>query len=74
MWFGLGMFGLVGWSFAIPFLLLLGFGIWLDSKTGGDISWTLTFLTIGVILGALNAWLWVSRERKKIEEEHSNDA
>ena len=30
MWFGLGMFGLVGWSVAVPTLLGTVLGIWLD--------------------------------------------
>lgn len=68
IWFGLGMFGLVGWSFSIPVLVLLGIGIWLDSAVGGRFSWTLTGLGAGVFAGAANAWFWVSREREKIDE------
>ncbi|MBD3380977.1 MAG: hypothetical protein GF404_02145 [candidate division Zixibacteria bacterium] len=65
LWFGLGMFGLVGWSVAIPTLICLAIGIWLDSKNPGSISWTLTFLVVGVILGSLNAWYWVKRESSR---------
>lgn len=65
VWFGLGMFGLVGWSVAVPTLLAIALGIWLDSRFPGRISWTLTFLFIGVVLGSLNAWFWVSRESQR---------
>jgi len=69
VWFGLGMFGLVGWSVAIPTLAGVALGIWLDShpRWGGRYSWTLTFLGLGVALGCLNAWFWLSRERREIE-------
>lgn len=69
VWFGLGMFGLVGWSVTIPSLIGLGLGIWIDTRVDSDFSWTLMLLTLGVIAGALNAWLWVKREQEKIRQE-----
>jgi ATP synthase protein I len=62
VWFGLGMFGLVGWSVAIPTLIGLAVGIWIDSRWPGPHSWTLMGLIIGAALGCLNAWFWVKRE------------
>ncbi|MFP4055678.1 MAG: AtpZ/AtpI family protein [Candidatus Brocadiia bacterium] len=67
IWFGLGMFGLVGWSVAIPTIIGVALGIWLDATWPGPYSWTLMLLILGVALGCLNAWLWVSRERRQIE-------
>ena len=64
LWFGLGMFGLVGWSVAIPTLVFLAIGIWIDTVFPGRISWTLTFLFVGVVLGCLNAWFWVKKESR----------
>jgi ATP synthase protein I len=64
-WFGLGMFGLVGWSVAVPTLLGVAFGVWLDRHWPGEVSWTLTFLIIGAGLGCFNAWYWVSQESKR---------
>lgn len=70
-WYGLSVFGVVGWAVMIPLLICLAIGIALDARTGGDISWTLTFLVLGVALGSLNAWYWVIKERRTIEEEES---
>jgi len=61
-WFGLGMFGLVGWSVAIPALTGIALGIWADRRWPGNPSWTLTLLIIGVALGCLNAWYWIKQE------------
>ncbi len=64
LWFGLGMFGLVGWSVAIPTLLFLAVGIWLDTKLHQEMSFTLMFLIMGVAIGCLNAWYWVKKESR----------
>lgn len=68
-WFGLGMSGLVGWSVAIPALLGLALGIWIDSRWPGQISWTLTLMISGLILGCLNAWCWIEQERREIMQK-----
>lgn len=68
-WYGLGIFGIVGWSVVIPMLSCLAVGIYIDAKWPGRISWTLILLVAGAVLGSLNAWYWVSRERKTIEKE-----
>ncbi|PWN05990.1 AtpZ/AtpI family protein [Rhodohalobacter mucosus] len=62
LWYGLGMFGLVGWSVAIPTLLFLVAGIWMDNNYQSPYSWTLMMLVIGIIIGCMNAWFWVKRE------------
>jgi ATP synthase protein I len=68
-WFGFRMFGIVGWSVAVPTLLGTALGHWLDDKYPGKHSWTLTLLIIGLCLGCLNAWRWVARENKAIHDE-----
>lgn len=73
VWYGLGMFGLVGWAVSVPTLIGLAIGIWLDSKWDTRISWTLMLLFIGLVLGCLNAWYWVSKERESIEKDREND-
>jgi len=72
IWFGLGTFGLVGWSVAIPTLIGLALGLWLDAHYPQRFSWTLALLFAGIILGCVNAWYWVSRERAEIERDAEN--
>lgn len=69
IWFGLGAIGTIGWSVAVPTLIGVAIGIWLDSKYPGQISWTLTFLSIGLAVGCVNAWYWVKKEQKAMEED-----
>ncbi len=69
IWFGLGMFGLVGWSVAIPTLLGVAAGIWIDSSWPNQYSWTLMLLVIGLAIGCVQAWYWVNRERRNIEDD-----
>lgn len=73
VWFGLGMMGLIGWSVVVPTLLGAALGIWLDSHHPGSHSWTLMLLVIGLGLGCLNAWHWVSKEDKEMREEQEDD-
>ena len=60
-WLGLGMFGMVGWSVAVPTLLGTALGIWLDKSYPNTFSWTLSCLILGLIIGCLIAWNWVSK-------------
>ena len=65
IWSWLGMMGLVGWSVALPALAGVALGIWLDKRFGnGTVSWTLTFMILGVALGCLQAWHWVRKESR----------
>lgn len=59
----LGTFGIVGWSIALPTLAGIALGIWLDRRvTTGTVSWTLTFMILGLVSGLAIAWGWVRRE------------
>lgn len=64
IWYGLGMFGIVGWSVAIPTLIGIAVGIWIDLTFVTPFSWTLMMLFMGVIIGCLNAWYWIQRESR----------
>lgn len=63
IWFGLGMFGMVGWSVALPTVAGGFLGIWLDEHWPGRYSWTLMLLAGGLCLGCYNAWFWIQKER-----------
>ena len=69
VWFGLGAFGVVGWSVAIPTLIGLALGLWIDATWPSQASWTLMLMLGGVILGCVNAWRWLRSEMKSIEDE-----
>jgi ATP synthase protein I len=68
-WFGFRMFGIVGWSVAVPTFLGAMLGHWLDDEYPGKHSWTLSLLIIGLSLGCLTAWRWVAKENKSIHDE-----
>jgi len=72
IWFGLGLFGAVGWSVALPTVLGALLGLWLDRNWPGPHSWTLTLLAAGLALGCANAWRWLHRQRPK-DREQRND-
>ena len=57
--FGLGIFGIVGFSIAIPTLMGILLGTYLDKRTDTSISFTITFLFLGLLVGCVNAWRWV---------------
>jgi len=73
LWVGLGMFGVIGWSVTVPTLIGIGLGMWLDRRWPDSFSWTLALLLAGVMVGCLNAWYWVSREREEIDAEEKED-
>jgi ATP synthase protein I len=73
VWFGLGMMGLIGWSVAVPTLLGAALGIWLDNRHPGSYSWTLMLLIIGLGLGCLNAWHWMTKEDKEMHDEQEDN-
>ena len=75
VWFGLGMFGMIGWSVVVPLLLGTALGVWLDKNYPQSFSWTLTFLMLGLIAGGLIAWHWVTKEDKEMNKnkEENNE-
>jgi ATP synthase protein I len=68
VWFGLGTFGLVGWSVAIPTVIGIALGVWIDTRWPSRFSWTLMLLFIGVVIGCFNAWYWVQQMIQHREE------
>lgn len=73
VWSGLGLFGLIGWSVAVPTLLGALLGAWLDKHHPGGRSWTLPLLIAGLCLGCANAWHWISREQSELRRGQEED-
>jgi ATP synthase protein I len=72
-WFGLGTFGVIGWSVAVPTLLGALMGAWWDRHHPGARSWTLALLVAGLITGCANAWYWVAQQNAAIHHEPENE-
>lgn len=73
VWFGLGMFGMVGWSIAVPAVGGAFVGLWIDSNVSGRYSWTLMLFFAGLCLGCYNVWYWLQKERASINKEGEGD-
>ena len=68
-WQGFSLFGIIGWSVAVPTLLGAALGRWMDRNYPGQYSWTLTFLIIGLLLGCLIAAYWVRKEHQEMHND-----
>src|ERR1700733_4602552 len=73
-WFGLGMFGIIGWSVAVPTLLGALLGAWWDKHHAGPPSWTLALLAAGLTIGCANAWYWVAQQNAAINRPPPPDS
>lgn len=57
------LLGVGGWLFVIPVVGGAYLGRYLDGKYGGKgISWTITFLVLGIGFGVYNVWRFFTRE------------
>jgi ATP synthase protein I len=72
VWFGLGTFGVVGWSVVVPTLLGLFLGIWIDRTWPGRYSWSLMFFLVGLAIGCYSAWNWLKFESGLIKREEQD--
>ena len=59
---GLGTFGMIGWSVAIPTVGGAFLGIWLDRVAPQVFSWPIALILGGVLVGAMIAWRWIEKE------------
>jgi ATP synthase protein I len=54
--------GTLGLLLAIPLVAGAYLGRWLDERAAGySVSWTLGMLALGLVVGLVNVWLFVSR-------------
>jgi ATP synthase protein I len=71
-WAGFGLFGIVGWSVAVPTLAGVAAGTWLDKTYPQTISWTLSLLIVGLVIGCLIAWNFISKENKAMNQNNED--
>ncbi|HJT86955.1 MAG TPA: AtpZ/AtpI family protein [Bryobacteraceae bacterium] len=64
VWRSVGLIGLVGWWVALPMLVGVALGTWIDRHFAGTYSWTLMLLVAGLLFGCINAWSHIQRERE----------
>lgn len=67
---GLGVFGMIGWSIAVPTVGGAFLGLWLDRTIPQDFPWVLALILGGVTLGGFIAWAWIGRESREEEDNH----
>ncbi len=60
---GIGVFGVIGWSVAVPTVAGAFLGLWLDRAYPQDFSWTIALILGGVVVGAALAWAWIEKEK-----------
>lgn len=61
----IGVFGMVGWTVSIPALAGAVAGRWLDRTRDDQVSWTISLILLGLVVGAATAWYWVARESRR---------
>jgi ATP synthase protein I len=61
-WHYASMIGVGGWLFVVPVVAGAYLGKFLDKKMRGGISWTLTFIILGIVFGIYNIWYFYIRE------------
>ena len=62
---GLGVFGVIGWSIAIPTVGGAFLGVWLNRVAPQSFSWPIALILGGVVVGAMVAWSWIDKTRDK---------
>lgn len=60
---GIGTFGMIGWSIAVPTVAGAFLGLWLDRAAPQGFSWTIALIIGGLTVGVFIAWAWIERER-----------
>lgn len=59
---GLGAFGIIGWSIAVPTVGGAFLGLWLNGVAPQTFSWPIALILGGVVVGGIIAWSWIERE------------
>lgn len=67
---GLGVFGMIGWSIAVPTVGGAFLGLWLNRVAPQAFSWPIALILGGVVVGGIMAWTWVSKETQGEDEQY----
>ena len=67
---GLGVFGMIGWSIAVPTVGGAFLGLWLNQVAPQKFSWPIALILGGVVVGGIIAWSWVSKETQGQNEQN----
>ncbi|WP_100640824.1 AtpZ/AtpI family protein [Marinobacter salexigens] len=59
---GLGAFGIIGWSIAVPTVAGAFLGMWLNKVAPQNFSWPIALILGGVVVGGIIAWSWIEKE------------
>jgi ATP synthase protein I len=59
---GIGTFGMIGWSIAVPTVGGAFLGLWLDRAAPQEFSWTIALILGGVVVGAFIVANWINKE------------
>lgn len=62
---GLGVFGVIGWSVAMPTVAGAFLGMWLNRVAPQSFSWPMALILGGAVVGAMVAWSWIDKTRDK---------
>lgn len=65
---GFGVFGIIGWSVAVPIVSGAFLGLWLNRVAPQSFSWPIALILGGVVVGGIIAWKWIGEES---QEQHS---
>ena len=60
---GLGVFGVIGWSVALPTVAGAFLGMWLNRVAPQSFSWPMALILGGAVIGAMVAWSWIDKTR-----------
>lgn len=61
-WHWASLIGVGGWLFVIPVVAGAYFGRYLDRSHASGISWTMTFIILGIAAGIFNLWKYLIRK------------
>lgn len=59
---GLGAFGIIGWSVAVPTVGGAFLGLWLNKVAPQNFSWPIALILGGVVVGGMISWNWIGKE------------